>query len=134
MERADLIKENGPIFVAQGKAILKADSSIRTVVVGNPCNTNALIALSNCPEVPQNQFSAMTLLDENRARAQIAEQTRTPVASVQELFIWGNHSPTMFPDFENATVGSQQVSKPTVNDHGLKGHFGKRYKKEARKS
>ena len=104
MERGDLIRENGPIFIQQGKALLRADSNIRTIVVGNPCNTNALIALSHCQEIPARQFSAMTMLDENRARAQLAHYTQQPVDSVKNMFIWGNHSTTMFPNFEDAVI------------------------------
>lgn len=110
MERGDLIKTNGPLFVAQGKALCKASSDLRAVVVGNPCNTNALIALSHCKEIPGTHFSAMTALDENRAKAQLAAKAGVSVADVKRLAIWGNHSSTMYPDFESALINDQAVT------------------------
>ena len=104
MERGDLIRANGSIFAQQGKALNRAAKNVSVVVVGNPCNTNALIAQHNCPEIPPTQFFAMTMLDENRARAQVAAKAGVPVAAVKNMVVWGNHSSTMFPDFENATV------------------------------
>ncbi len=105
MERNDLIKENGPIFVGQGKAINDhASSDCRTVVVGNPCNTNCLIAMHNAPDLPDANFSAMTRLDENRAKAQLAAKAGTHHTAVANMTIWGNHSATQFPDFENARI------------------------------
>lgn len=110
MERSDLIRANGPIFVNQGKALNRAASDVRVVVVGNPCNTNALIAQHNCREIPATRFSAMTALDENRARAQLAMKAKVPVGKVTNLAIWGNHSTTMYPDFENAKIDGKKVT------------------------
>ncbi|HVO70779.1 MAG TPA: malate dehydrogenase [Aggregatilineaceae bacterium] len=110
MERADVIKDNAPIFVTQGQAINNyAASNIHVLVVANPCNTNALIALHSAPDVPKERWMAMTRLDENRARFQIARKAGMPVATVTNLAIWGNHSPTMFPDFEHAQVNGKPV-------------------------
>lgn len=111
MERSDLIKSNGPIFVAQGKALNRADSEVRAVVVGNPCNTNALIAQHNARDVPPTRFSAMTALDENRARAQIAIKAGVPVEEVSRMTIWGNHSTTMYPDFESASISGKPATQ-----------------------
>lgn len=111
MERSDLIKSNGPIFVDQGKALNKAATNVRVVVVGNPCNTNALIAQHNCREIPPTQFSAMTALDENRAKAQLAQKAGVGVEEIKKMVIWGNHSSTMFPDFENAYIGSKPAEE-----------------------
>lgn len=115
MERADLIKANGPIFVGQGKALAKAASDLRAVIVGNPCNTNALIAMHNCKDVPAERFSAMTALDEGRAKAQLAQKAGCGVGDVKNLCVWGNHSTTMYPDFENATVGGVSAQE-SIND------------------
>ncbi|OLC53028.1 MAG: malate dehydrogenase, partial [Chloroflexi bacterium 13_1_40CM_4_68_4] len=105
MERNDLIRDNGPIFVDDGKAIAaSASKDVRAVVVGNPCNTNCLIALSNAKGVPPERFSAMTRLDQNRARSQLALPARVNVSEVARCVIWGNHSATLFPDFVNARV------------------------------
>ncbi len=111
MERKDLIKENGPIFVQQGKALERADRSVRVIVVGNPCNTNALIAQHNCRDIPAQQFFAMTMLDENRAKYQLAHKAGCAVGDISNLGIWGNHSPTMYPDFENAKISGKPVSE-----------------------
>jgi malate dehydrogenase len=111
MERNDLIKENGPIFTAQGKALARAASNVRIVVVGNPCNTNCLIAMHNCKDVPATRFSAMTMLDENRAKAQLALKAGVNVGAVKNLTVWGNHSSTMYPDFENATISGKPVTE-----------------------
>jgi malate dehydrogenase len=111
MERNDLIRDNGPIFVGQGKALNRAASDVRAVVVGNPCNTNALIALHNCREVPATRFSAMTMLDENRAKAMIAKKAGVGAGEVKNLAVWGNHSSTMYPDFEHAKVGGKSVEQ-----------------------
>lgn len=123
MERADLIKENGPIFVAQGRALEKADASVRVAVVGNPCNTNALIAQKNCQAVPAERFTAMTLLDENRAKAQLAQKSGQGVGAVSRLAIWGNHSTTMYPDFERALIGSDEVPVAIKDEQWLRGEF-----------
>ncbi|MDQ8194570.1 malate dehydrogenase [Coraliomargarita sp. SDUM461004] len=106
MERADLLGINGKVFVGQGKAINdNAKPSVRVLVVGNPCNTNCLIAMKSAPDIPNNQFFAMTRLDENRAKTQLAQKASVSVKEVSELCVWGNHSPTMFPDFYNAKIG-----------------------------
>ena len=108
MERGDLLSVNGGIFKPQGRAIAEnAAADVRVLVVGNPCNTNCLIARSNAPEVPAERWFAMTRLDENRAKAQLARKAGVPVASVRNLAIWGNHSATQFPDFANATIDGQ---------------------------
>lgn len=123
MERADLIKENGPIFTSQGRALAKAADDVRCVVVGNPCNTNALIAQNNCSDVPADRFSAMTMLDENRGRAQLAQKAGVGVGSVSNLAIWGNHSATMYPDFENATIDGKSVTDVIGDKPWLEGDF-----------
>jgi malate dehydrogenase len=111
MERADLLEANGQIFKPQGQAINDhAADDARVLVVGNPANTNALIALSNAPDVPSERFSAMTRLDENRAVAQLARKLEVGVEEVQDLVVWGNHSPTMFPDLFNARVGGERAA------------------------
>jgi malate dehydrogenase len=110
MERADLLEANGAIFKPQGQAInAHAADDIKVLVVGNPANTNALIAMSNAPDVPNERFTAMTRLDENRAVAQLAAKLGAAVTDVQDLVVWGNHSPTMFPDLFNATVKGQKA-------------------------
>jgi malate dehydrogenase len=110
MERADLLEANGAIFKPQGQAINNhAADDIRVLVVGNPANTNALIAMSNAPDVPNERFTAMTRLDENRAVAQLANKLGVGVADVQDLVVWGNHSPTMFPDLFNAKINGQRA-------------------------
>jgi malate dehydrogenase len=110
MERADLLEANGAIFQPQGKAINdNAADDIRVLVVGNPANTNALIAMNNAPDVPRERFTAMTRLDENRAVAQLANKLAVGVEEVQDLVVWGNHSPTMFPDLFNAKVKGRKA-------------------------
>jgi len=105
MERADLLQANGAIFTVQGKAISdSAAPDIRVLVVGNPANTNALIAMHNAPNVPDERFTAMTRLDHNRAVAQLARKTGRPVSAIRRLTIWGNHSATQYPDLFNAEV------------------------------
>jgi malate dehydrogenase len=113
MERADLLEANGQIFTQQGKALSNgASSGVRVLVVGNPANTNCLIAMNNAPDIPEARFTAMTRLDENRAVAQLAAKLAVGVADVQDLVVWGNHSPTMFPDLFNAKVkGERAVDK-----------------------
>ena len=107
MERGDLLNVNGGIFRPQGQAIAAhAASDVRIVVVGNPCNTNCLIARSNAREIPTDRWFAMTRLDENRAKSQLAKQAGVPVSSVTNLAIWGNHSATQFPDFANARAST----------------------------
>lgn len=108
MERADLLKINGKIFTAQGRAINDhAASDVRVFVVGNPCNTNCLIAMNNAPDVPSDRFFAMTMLDELRARKQLAIQANVDVNAVSRMNIWGNHSSTQFPDFYHAKINGQ---------------------------
>lgn len=123
MERSDLIRANAPIFVRQGKALARAASDVRIVVVGNPCNTNALIAQHHCQEVPATRFSAMTMLDENRGKALLAKKIGVPVADVRNLVIWGNHSPTMYPDFENALVGGKPAETVCGNRPWLESQY-----------
>jgi malate dehydrogenase len=110
MERADLLEANGAIFKPQGEAIAaRAADNIRVLVVGNPANTNALIALSNAGDVPAERFTAMTRLDENRAVAQVANKLAIGVEEIQDLVVWGNHSPTMYPDLFNAKVKGERA-------------------------
>ena len=110
MERKDLLGINGRIFTGQGQAIQRnAAPDIRTLVVGNPCNTNCLIAMSSAPEVPRDRWFAMTMLDQNRATTQLAKKAGVPVSQVSNVAIWGNHSSTMYPDFANARIGGRPV-------------------------
>ena len=124
MERGDLLNVNGGIFKPQGQAIAaNAASDVRVLVVGNPCNTNCLIARSNAPEVPADRWFAMTRLDQNRAEIQLAKKAGVPVKKVKNVAIWGNHSATQFPDFTNATIGKKRVID-VITDHAwLKGDF-----------
>lgn len=124
MERADLLGINGKVFVGQGKAINdNAKSSVRVVVVGNPCNTNCLIAMKSAPNIPNEQFFAMTRLDENRAKTQLAQKAGVPVSEVSELCVWGNHSPTMFPDFYNTKIGRSKATDVIADETWLKDTF-----------
>src|ERR671923_6178 len=110
MERADLLEANGAIFKPQGESLNNhAADDVRILVVGNPANTNALIAMNNAPDIPAERFTAMTRLDENRAVAQLAQKLGVGVADVQDLVVWGNHSPTMFPDLFNAKVNGDRA-------------------------
>src|SRR5437899_223008 len=112
MERGDLIRKNGPIFVEEGKAMQRyASSSARVVVVGNPCNTNCLIARANAHTIPDDRWSAMTRLDQNRARSLLATKVGARVRDVKKLAIWGNHSATLFPDFTNAEVKGKSADE-----------------------
>lgn len=124
MERKDLLSINGKIFVEQGKAIQNnAAPDVRVLVVGNPCNTNCLIAMSNAPQIPADRFFAMTRLDENRALSQLAQKAGVGVKDVTRLAIWGNHSSTMVPDFFNAKIGGKPAHE-VITDHAwLKGDF-----------
>jgi malate dehydrogenase len=116
MERKDLLGINGKIFTGQGNAIAKnAANDVRVLVVGNPCNTNALIAANNAPGVDKNRFFAMTALDENRAKSQLAQKASVDVTAVTNLAIWGNHSATMYPDFYNTKIQGRPV--PDVISH-----------------
>jgi len=124
MERNDLIKENGPIFTGQGRAINDhAASGCRVVVVGNPCNTNALIAMHNAPDLPRQNVSAMTRLDENRAMAQLADKAGVHHTEVSNVAIWGNHSATQFPDFEHAQIGGKNATDVIDDREWLTGDF-----------
>ncbi|MCA1007637.1 malate dehydrogenase [Rhodococcus hoagii] len=108
MERGDLLAANGAIFTAQGRAIeAAAADDVKVLVVGNPANTNALIAMNNAPGVPRTRFSALTRLDHNRAIAQLAHRTGEPAASIRRMTIWGNHSATQYPDLSHALVGNK---------------------------
>src|SRR5215211_4071579 len=110
MERADLLEANGQIFKPQGQALNDgAAEDVKVLVVGNPANTNALIAMSNAPDIPSEHFTAMTRLDQNRAVAQLADKVGVGVEEVQDLAVWGNHSPTMFPDLFNARVNGERA-------------------------
>lgn len=116
MERKDLLGINGKIFIAQGQAIARhAASDVRVLVVGNPCNTNALIARHHARGVPADRFFAMTMLDENRAKTQLAKKAGVDVTAVTHMAIWGNHSSTMYPDFFNARIHGRPV--PEVIGH-----------------
>ncbi len=124
MERADLIRINGPIFTNTGKAIQSAAAKdVRVLVVGNPCNTNCLIAMHNAPDVPQDRWFAMTMLDQNRAISQLAKKAGRPVASVKNVGIWGNHSATQYPDFENATIDGKRAADVIQDESWLKTTF-----------
>ena len=110
MDRSDLVAANGPIFTGQGKAIeAVASKSVKVITVGNPCNTNALIAMNNAKALDKRCFTAMTRLDQNRAHGQLAEKKGVPVSNVQNVVIWGNHGPTMYPDTTWAKVGDEAV-------------------------
>lgn len=112
MDRADLVAANGPIFVGQGKAINdNASKNVKVVVVGNPCNTNCLIANANAPDLDDSCFSAMTRLDQNRACGQLAEKAGVTVAEIQDVVIWGNHANTMYPDVSRGTVTGDAASE-----------------------
>ena len=112
MERGDLIRENGPIFVGQGQALVRAAADVRVLVVGNPANTNGLIAMSHGQKagIPRDRFYAMTRLDQNRAQAQLAQKAGVKVAAVTNMAIWGNHSATQYPDAENARIEGRPAS------------------------
>lgn len=124
MERNDLILENGPIFTGQGRAINEgASSDVRVAVVGNPCNTNALICMHSAPDVPDERFSAMTRLDQNRAQAQLAAKAGVPTTSVENTLIWGNHSATQVPDYVNTKVGGKPANQAITDTAWLRGGF-----------
>ncbi|MBU6142605.1 MAG: malate dehydrogenase [Betaproteobacteria bacterium] len=116
MERKDLLSANAQIFTAQGKALNSvAKRTVRVLVVGNPANTNAYIAMKSAPDLPKKNFTAMLRLDHNRALSQIAAKTGKPVGAIEKLIVWGNHSPTMYPDYRFATIAGQSV-KSMIND------------------
>ncbi len=124
MERGDLLGINGKIFTGQGQAINNhAASDARVLVVGNPCNTNCLIAMNNAPDVPNDRFFAMTRLDENRAKTQLAQKAGVAVSSVSNLCIWGNHSATQYPDFTNAQINGAPATDAISDREWLEGEF-----------
>lgn len=124
MERADLLGKNGGIFTGQGRAIGEnAAKDVRILVVGNPCNTNCLIAMNNAPQVPRDRWFAMTMLDQNRAKTQIAKKASVDVTAVTNLAVWGNHSPTMYPDFTNAKVEGRPVPEVISHKEWLENDF-----------
>ncbi len=124
MERGDLLAANGAIFTVQGKALNdKAADDLKVLVVGNPANTNALIAMNNAPDVPRERFTAMTRLDHNRAIAQLANKTKRPVDEIKKMTIWGNHSATQYPDIFHATVGGRPAAEIVDDQQWLEGDF-----------
>ena len=124
MERGDFLGINGKIFTGQGKAIARnAAKDVRVLVVGNPCNTNALIAMSNAEGVPNDRFFAMTRLDENRAKSQLAQKASVHQSKITNLCIWGNHSATQYPDFTNAKIQGRPVTEVISHVEWLKGEF-----------
>jgi malate dehydrogenase len=124
MERKDLLGINGKIFIGQGQAIERnAAGDVRVLVVGNPCNTNCLIAMNNAPKIPRDRFFAMTRLDENRAKSQLAQKASVEVAAVTNMTIWGNHSSTQYPDFFNARVQGRPATAAITDEAWLKGEF-----------
>ncbi|WP_431954327.1 malate dehydrogenase [Nocardia lijiangensis] len=123
MERSDLLAANGPIFTEQGQAInASAADDVKVLVVGNPANTNAFIAMSNAPDVPSERFTAMTRLDHNRAIAQLAKKTGAPAADIARVTIWGNHSATQYPDIADATIAGRPA-RDLVDDAWLREDF-----------
>mgnify|MGYP001006558853 CR=1 FL=1 len=126
MERNDLIKINGPIFVGQGRAINDhAAKDVRVAVVGNPCNTNALIAMHAAKDLPKQRFSALTRLDQNRAQSQLANKAKRPISAVKNTLIWGNHSATQVPDFYNTTIDGKSAADVITDKAWLEGEFFK---------
>lgn len=126
MERSDLLKINGGIFTVQGKAINdNAASDVRVFVVGNPCNTNCLVAMHNAPDVPRDRFYAMTMLDELRARSQLAIKAGVDVDQISQMAIWGNHSSTQYPDFYHAKIGGKPVPEIITDINWLQNDFVK---------
>ena len=116
MERAELLSENGKIFTVQGRALNEhAGAGVRVLVVGNPANTNCLIAMSSAPDIPRERFTSMMRLDHNRAVAQLAAKVQAPVSDVSHMGVWGNHSPTMYPDLFHAEIRGEQAAA-VVND------------------
>jgi malate dehydrogenase len=124
MERKDLLGINGKIFVGQGQAIQRnASADVRVLVVGNPCNTNCLIAMNNAREIPRDSWFAMTRLDENRARAQLAHKAGVEITRVTNMTIWGNHSATQYPDFYNAKIDNRPAHEVIADEKWLQGEF-----------
>jgi malate dehydrogenase len=124
MERGDLLEANGAIFTAQGKALNEvAADDVRIGVTGNPANTNALIAMTNAPDIPRERFSALTRLDHNRALSQLAAKTGTPVSEITRLTIWGNHSATQYPDIFHAEVAGRNAVEAVGDQSWIEDHF-----------
>jgi malate dehydrogenase len=124
MERADLLKDNGKIFIAQGQSIDRvAADDCRVAVVGNPCNTNVMIAASQAKRLPKDRFTAMVRLDENRGRVQLAQKAGVAIDAVSDLFIYGNHSPTMFADFTHAKINGKAAAEVIGDEAWLKNDF-----------
>jgi len=124
MERKDLLGINGKIFIGQGQAIEKnASADVRTLVIGNPCNTNCLIAMNNAKQIPRDRWFAMTRLDENRAKAQLAHKAGVEVTAVTNMTIWGNHSATQYPDFYNAKINGRAANEVIGDEAWLKQDF-----------
>ena len=124
MERKDLLGINGKIFIGQGQAIEKnAAANVRVLVIGNPCNTNCLIAMSNAKKIPRDRWFAMTRLDENRARAQLAHKAKVDISKVTKMTIWGNHSATQYPDFYNARIDNRPANEVIDDEKWLKEEF-----------
>ncbi len=124
MERKDLLGINGKIFIGQGQAIEKnASADVRTLVIGNPCNTNCLIAMNNAKQIPRDRWFAMTRLDENRAKAQLGHKAGVEVTAVTNMAIWGNHSATQYPDLYNAKINGQTANKMIGDEKWLKETF-----------
>ena len=124
MERGDLLGINGKIFIGQGRAIEKnAAADVRILVIGNPCNTNCLIAMNNARSIPRDRWFAMTRLDENRARAQLAQKAGVDVTEVTNMTIWGNHSATQYPDFYNAKINGKSAAEVIGDESWLKETF-----------
>lgn len=126
MERADLLKDNGKIFIAQGQVIdAVAAADARVAVVGNPANTNCMIAASQAKRLPADRFTAMVRLDQNRAQTQLAKKAGADLTEVKDIFIYGNHSPTMFPAFAHATIGGKPAKSVINDDAWLQGPFAR---------
>src|SRR5438552_806317 len=124
MERKDLLGINGKIFIGQGQAIERnASADVRILVIGNPCNTNCLIAMNNAKEIPRDRWFAMTRLDENRAKAQLAHKAGVEVTAVRNMTIWGNHSSTQYPDFYNAKINGRAANEVIGDESWLKETF-----------
>jgi len=124
MERSDLIRINGPIFTSTGRAIgAAAAKDVRILVVGNPCNTNCLIAMHSAPAIPKDRWFAMTMLDQNRAVSQLAAKAGQPIAAVSNVAIWGNHSSTQYPDFYHAKINGKPVTDVISDENWLKTDF-----------
>jgi len=124
MERAELLSENGKIFTVQGKALNeRAAADLKVLVVGNPANTNCLIAMNNAPDIPRERFTSMMRLDHNRAIAQLANKLEVPVTEVSRMGVWGNHSPTMYPDLFHARVGGESAAARVDDQEWIENEF-----------